>query len=190
MRSEADPLDLRLASRLAELRTGRGWSLDELARRADVSRSTLSRLERAEISPTATLLGRLCRAYGRTMSQLLAEVEEGDGGGLVRAAEQAVWTDPDSGFVRRSVSPPLSGLRAELVEGTLPPGAAIDYDGPSVPGLEQHLWLLSGRLGLTLQDGTHHLAPGDCLRFRLWGRSAFHCPGPDPARYVLALVLP
>ncbi|MEV7182183.1 XRE family transcriptional regulator [Kitasatospora sp. NPDC093679] len=188
MRSD-DPLDLRLAARLAELRTAHGWSLDDLALRADVSRSTLSRLERAEISPTAALLGRLCRAYGRTMSQLLAEVEE-NGSGLVRAAEQPVWTDPASGFVRRSVSPPLAGLRGELVEGTLPAGASVDYDGPSVPGLEQHLWLLSGRLDLTVQERTHHLAAGDCLRFRLWGRTAFHSPGPDPARYVLALVLP
>ncbi|GJF31569.1 DNA-binding protein [Kitasatospora sp. NE20-6] len=185
----SDPTDLRLAARLAELRTGQGWSLDELALRADVSRSTLSRLERAEISPTAALLGRLCRAYGRTMSQLLAEVEEGLGG-PVRAGEQPVWTDPDSGFVRRSVSPPLAGMRGELVEGVLPPGARISYDGPSVAGLEQHLWLLSGRLELTVQDTTHRLDAGDCLRFRLWGRSAFHCPGPEPARYALALILP
>ncbi|GAA4991937.1 XRE family transcriptional regulator [Kitasatospora paranensis] len=189
MGPDIDPLDLRLASRLAELRTGSGWSLEELARRADISRSTLSRLERAEISPTAALLGRLCRAYGRTMSQLLAEVEQ-DAAGLLRAHDQPVWTDPATGFVRRSVSPPQSGMRGELVEGILPADASIAYDGPSVPGLEQHLWLLAGRLELTVQEQLHRLAPGDCLRFRLWGRSAFRNPGPEPARYVLALVLP
>ncbi|MFB8167641.1 helix-turn-helix domain-containing protein, partial [Kitasatospora purpeofusca] len=56
--------DERLAERLAELRVERGWTLEELARRADVSRSTLSRVERAEVSPTAALLGRLCTVYG------------------------------------------------------------------------------------------------------------------------------
>ncbi|MFD9130786.1 cupin domain-containing protein [Kitasatospora sp. NPDC059571] len=100
------------------------------------------------------------------------------------------WTDPATGFLRRSVSPPQAGLRAELVEGTLPSGARIAYDGPSVPGLEHHLWLLSGQLELTVQEEVHRLAPGDTLRYRLWGRSAFHAPGPDPARYLLALVLP
>ncbi|MBO1418612.1 helix-turn-helix domain-containing protein, partial [Streptomyces sp. FH025] len=66
-------VDTRLAQRLAELRVERGWTLEELARQADVSRSTLSRVERAEVSPTAALLGRLCAVYGRTMSRLLAE---------------------------------------------------------------------------------------------------------------------
>lgn len=55
-----DDLDARLARRLAELRTSRGWSLDALAARSGVSRATLSRLENAEVSPTAALLGKLC----------------------------------------------------------------------------------------------------------------------------------
>ncbi|MFF1798770.1 helix-turn-helix domain-containing protein, partial [Kitasatospora sp. NPDC058263] len=76
--------DERLAIRLAELRVEHGWTLEELARRAEVSRSTLSRVERAEVSPTAALLGRLCAVYGRTMSRLLAEVESAPAG-LVRA---------------------------------------------------------------------------------------------------------
>jgi transcriptional regulator with XRE-family HTH domain len=54
----------QLAERLAALRLAAGWSLDELATRSGVSRATLSRLERAETSPTATLLSRLARAHG------------------------------------------------------------------------------------------------------------------------------
>ncbi|RAJ42241.1 XRE family transcriptional regulator [Kitasatospora sp. SolWspMP-SS2h] len=181
--------DHRLAARLAALRADRGWSLDELARRSGVSRSTLSRLERAELSPTAAQLGRLCAAYGRTVSRLLAEVEA-EPPGLLRAADQPRWHDPATGFVRRSVSPPHPGLRAELVEGTLPPGAVISYDAPPVPGLEQHLWVLDGELHLELDGTVHHLAAGDCLRYRLHGTSGFHCPGPHLVRYLIALVLP
>ncbi|WP_354641374.1 helix-turn-helix domain-containing protein [Kitasatospora camelliae] len=184
-----EPSDARLAARLAELRAERGWSLEELARLSGVSRSTLSRLERAEISPTAAQLGRLCTAYGRTMSRLLAEVEA-EPPQLVRAAGQTVWTDPASGFVRRSVSPPHAGLRAELIEGTIPVGGAIDYDAPPVPGLEQHLWVLDGSLEITVQGEPHLLHSGDCLRFRLWGPSRFQCPGPEAVRYALAIVLP
>ena len=124
-----DPVDARLGARLAELRAAHGWSLGELAERSGVSRSTLSRAERAEISPTASLLNRLCHVYGRTMSQLLSEVEA-EHTPLVRAAEQAVWHDRASGFVRRSVSPPHAGLRGELVEGRLAAGADISYDRP------------------------------------------------------------
>jgi transcriptional regulator with XRE-family HTH domain len=186
---EPSPEDLRLAARLAALRAEHGWSLDDLAGRSGVSRSTLSRLERAEISPTAAQLGRLCSAYGRTMSRLLAEVEA-EPPQLLRAADQPLWRDPASGFVRRSVSPPHAGLRGELIEGTLHPGAAIDYDAPPVPGLEQHLWVLDGTLELTVRGEAHQLATGDCLRFRLWGPSRFRCPGPRPVRYALAVVLP
>ncbi len=89
-----------------------------MAERSGVSRSTLSRAERAETSPTASLLNRLCAVYGRTMSQLLSEVEA-EPAPVVRAADQPVWQDRASGFVRRSVSPPHAGLRGELVEGRL-----------------------------------------------------------------------
>ncbi|MEU6354927.1 XRE family transcriptional regulator [Streptomyces sp. NPDC047072] len=184
-----DPVDVRLGARLAELRAERAWSLGELAERSGVSKSTLSRAERAEISPTASLLNRLCAVYGRTMSQLLSEVEA-EPAVLVRSAEQVVWEDRASGFVRRSVSPPHSGLRGELVEGRLAAGADIAYDRPPVPGLEQHIWVLDGALAVTARDEEHHLDAGDCLRLRVWGPTRFRCAGPDEVRYVLAVVLP
>ncbi|TDC78878.1 helix-turn-helix domain-containing protein [Streptomyces hainanensis] len=186
---DSTDIDRRLAARLAALRRARDWSLDELAARSGVSRSTLSRLERAEISATAAQLGRLGAAHGLTMSRLLAEVEH-EPPELLRADRQPRWTDPATGFARRSVSPPQPGLRAELVEGTLPAGATLGYDAPPVAGLEHHLWVLAGELAITVSDAEHALGPGDCLRYRLRGASRFHCPGPGPARYVLAVVLP
>ena len=182
-------MDARLAARLAQLRVQRRWSLDELAGRTGISRSTLSRLERAEISPTASLLGRLCTAYQRTMSRLLAEVET-EPPHLLPAAEQPVWRDDQSGFLRRSVSPPQAGLRGEVVEATLAPGADIAYDAPPVPGVEQHIWVLDGALEITVDTHTYRLAAGDCLRFRLWGATRFRCAGAEPVHYALLVVLP
>ncbi|MBC7273741.1 MAG: helix-turn-helix transcriptional regulator [Streptomyces sp.] len=184
-----DPVDARLGAHLAELRAERGWSLGELAERSGVSRSTLSRAERAETSPTASLLNRLCAVYGRTMSQLLSEVET-EPALLLRAADQPRWQDRASGFVRRSVSPPHPGLRGELVEGRLTAGADIAYDWPPVPGLEQHIWVLDGELEVTAQDVTHRLETGDCLRLRVWGPTRFRCAGPADTRYALVVVLP
>ncbi|MFI5960600.1 helix-turn-helix domain-containing protein [Streptomyces asoensis] len=184
-----DPVDVRIAGRLAQLRAERGWSLGELAERSGVSRSTLSRAERAEISPTASLLNRLCHVYGRTMSRLLGEVEA-QAAPVVRAGEQSVWEDRASGFVRRSVSPPHPALRGELVEGRLAAGADLSYDRPPVAGLEQHLWVLEGALEVTADGVAHHLDAGDCLRLRVWGPTRFRCAGDDEVRYVLAVVLP
>ncbi len=189
METAETELDTRLAARLARLRAERGWSLDVLAERSGISRTTLSRLERGETSPTASLLGRLCTAYGRTMSRLIAEAEA-EAPQLLRAAEQPMWTDPETGFRRRGVSPPAAGLDAELVEAMLPAGAVISYDAPGVVGLEQHIWLLGGTLLLTLDATEHRLRQGDCLRFRLFGPSRFEAPGPDPAHYALVVCRP
>ncbi|MDQ1014712.1 helix-turn-helix domain-containing protein [Streptomyces afghaniensis] len=187
--TDPDPVDTRLGARLAELRTEHGYSLGELADRSGVSRSTLSRAERAEISPTASLLNRLCAVYGRTMSQLLSEVEA-EPAPVLRAADQPVWQDQASGFVRRSVSPPHPALRGELVEARLSPGADIAYDRPPVTGLEQHIWVLEGALDVTVQDTAHHLGSGDCLRMRVWGPTRFRCAAPEGVRYLLAVVRP
>jgi transcriptional regulator with XRE-family HTH domain len=184
-----DPIDARLASRLAALRQEQSWSLDELATRSGISRATLSRMERGETSPTAALLGRLCSTYGRPMSRLLAEIEA-DPPQLLQRAEQKLWIDPETGFRRLGVSPPAHGYAAELIEGELPPGASIAYQSPPISGLEHHLVMLAGRLELTIDGTAYRLEPGDCLRYRLLGASAFRAPGPDSARYLLAISRP
>ena len=48
-----------------------------------VSRASLSRLENAEVSPTASVLGRLCAAYGLTMSRLMR--------GMSKASSEPPW---------------------------------------------------------------------------------------------------
>ncbi|MEJ2857887.1 MULTISPECIES: helix-turn-helix domain-containing protein [unclassified Saccharothrix] len=184
-----NPLDLRLAARLAELRTEHGWSLEDLARRSGVSRSTLSRLERAEISPTTALLSKLCATYQLTMSRLLAEVEPAPSP-VVPADRQPVWRDDETGITRRSVSPPSAGLRGEVLEVTLRPGADIAYEGSPVPGLEHHAWIQEGAVEVTVDGAVHEARAGDCLRFRLWSNSRWRSLGPGPARYVLVVVLP
>lgn len=182
-----DDLTPRLADRLKRLRQEAGWSLDALAQRSGVSRATLSRLENAEVSPSAEVLGRLCAAYRLPMSRLIQMVEQ-DFAALVPAAAQTVWHDPATGYARRSVSPPAEALRGEVIEGVLPAGARIAYDMPPVEGLEHHLVMQSGTLTLTVDGTAHALGPGDCLRYRLHGPTIFEADPHAPARYLLFLV--
>jgi len=183
-----DPdLDQRLAGRLKALRLARGWSLDELAGRAGVSRATLSRLENAEVSPTANVLGKLCGAYGLTMSRLMRMVED-DFAPLVPAAAQALWVDDSTGFTRRSVSPPSQKLAGEVLACELASDAHIRYDQAPRAGMEHHLVMLEGELSLTVDGQAYTLAPGDCLRYQLQGASAFDTPPHCGARYLLFIV--
>lgn len=187
--SEEGQFERQLADRLAALRTQAGWSLDELATQSGVSRATLSRLERAETSPTATLLSRLARAYGLPLSRLLAEAEALPVR-LLRAADQPRWHDQQSGFERLMRCPPLAGFATEVIEARLAAGAELVYDEPTVARLEHHLCLLEGALRLTLQGQVYELGAGDSISFRCLGRSAFANPGTGPARYLLAMTVP
>lgn len=177
----------RLAARLKQLRVERGWSLDQLASASQVSRATLSRLENGEVSPTTLVLGKLCAAYGLAMSRLLRMVED-DFPPLLRRAQQSVWTDPDSGFIRRGVSPPSRALAGEALECELGAGVTITYAASPRPGMEHHLLLQEGQLNVTVDGRSHDLRPGDCLRYQLQGASAFITPPDSGARYFLFLV--
>jgi transcriptional regulator with XRE-family HTH domain len=175
-----------LAGRLVVLRRGKGLSLDQVALQTDISRATLSRIERAETSPTASVLGRLCAAYGLTMSQLLLGIEE-DRPRLLPRADASRWLDPQTGFQRVSVSPPAKGYGIEMLLGELPSKAEIRYATPPVMGLEQHILLFTGELHLQFGEESFVLRPDDCLRVKLFGASRFFNPGPIPARYLIAL---
>src|SRR5450631_3292197 len=107
MISESDS-EAFLAKRLRGERETRGWTLVDLAGRSGVSRAMISKIERGEASPTAVLLGRLSAAFGLTMSQLFAPPTPQDTpyeARLARAPQQPVWQDPETGFVRRSLTP-------------------------------------------------------------------------------------
>lgn len=185
--SEQDDIDKRLAQRLRAMRAERGWSLDELAKRSAVSRATLSRLENAEVSPTASVLGKLCAAYGLTLSRLMHMVE-GAFAPVVRADRQPLWSDPEVGFRRRSVSPPAQTLAGEALQCEIDAGTRITYDAPPRPGLEHHLLMVEGQLTVSADGRTHEIGPGDCLRYQLFGPSAFATPEHVGARYILFVV--
>ena len=178
-------LDMDIAERLKTLRQEKGWSLDELAERTGISRASLSRIEKAEVSATAQVLGKLCTAHNMPLSRLLHMVEEGFDAKL-EPQEQPVWQDEALGFTRRSVSPPAAQLAGEVIESTLKPGADISYSDTPRPGLEHHLVMLEGALEITVAGETFALATGDCFRYQLHGASRF--VSLEGARYLLFLV--
>src|SRR5947199_3973798 len=100
MSTIVDSIDSTIAARVRGERAARRWSLDDLAERASVSKAMISKIERAEASPTAALLGRLSAAFRLTLSALLAE-DEVPRRGPIRAADQAIWRDPAPGYLRR-----------------------------------------------------------------------------------------
>src|SRR5512141_1427565 len=97
-----DEQSSRLAQRIRLEREGRGWSLADLAERSGVSKATISKIERAEVSPTAVVLVKLASAFELTLAGLMLRAEA-QPERVSRAGEQPVWRDPDTGYLRRQV---------------------------------------------------------------------------------------
>jgi transcriptional regulator with XRE-family HTH domain len=180
-----DDLTHALAATLAAEREARDLSVSALAERSGVSRAMIGKIERGEAQPTAALLGRLSAALELTLSELLARAEDAPSR-LARHADQPTWTDPETGFVRRTVSPPAGGP-LQLVEVELPPGARVAYPADAYTFVHEQLWVLAGRLQFTEGDATHDLGPGDAFALGEPAACVFHNPGARPARYLVAL---
>ncbi|MEC9433981.1 MAG: XRE family transcriptional regulator [Pseudomonadota bacterium] len=183
-----DDLDLRIGARLRAEREARGWSLSDLAGRAGVSRAMIHKVERGESSPTAKLLGKLSGAFGLTMSALLARAEAA-GGRVARRADQPLWIDPETGYARRQVSPP-SDLPLEVVDVTLPPGAAAPMPASAFGFIRQMIWVLDGELVFDEGPTRHRLGPGDCLLLGPPADCAFRNESEAPCRYAVLVLRP
>jgi transcriptional regulator with XRE-family HTH domain len=180
-----DELTRSLAERLKRERLARDWAIAELAERSGVSAAMISKVERGEANATAVLLGRLSAAYGLTLSTLLAGVDQG-AGRLARRADQPEWRDPETGYLRRSVSPRPGGP-LEIIEVELPPGAKVAYPASAYVFLHHQVWLLEGELALREGGAEHRLAAGDCLEFGPPAEVMYANPGEAPCRYVVVI---
>lgn len=159
--SSNDDLDIRIGARIRTERESRGWSLSELAEKASVSRAMIHKVERGDSSPTANLLGKLSGAFGLSMSTLMARAEVKQGR-LLRKADQPVWIDPETGYVRRHVSP-RSDLPLDLVQVSMPPGKEVPMPASAYVFLRQLIWVLKGELVFVEGQARHEMKEGDCV---------------------------
>ncbi|MBD9527594.1 helix-turn-helix transcriptional regulator [Paracoccus sp. PAR01] len=159
---QQDDMDYRIGARIRAEREVRGWSLTDLAARASVSRAMIHKVERGDSSPTANLLGKLSGAFGLSMSTLLARAEAA-GGSLLRKDDQPIWTDPETGYLRRQVSP-RSDLPVELVQISLPAGQEVPMPASAYTFIRQLIWVLKGDLVFVEGPLRHELHQGDCLQ--------------------------
>ncbi len=176
-----------LAKRIALLRQDAGLTLEQLAEQSGVSRAMISKIERCEASPTATLLAKLANAFGVSLSSLFGEAGDMPAVPFSPRAAQAEWRDPATGYVRRHVSPRGLGTAMEIVEVSLPAGERVMFDNCAPLPLAQFVWLLEGTLSMTVAGATTALSAGDCLHMRLDQPIAFHNPGAAPARYAVVI---
>jgi transcriptional regulator with XRE-family HTH domain len=183
----APDINSRIARRVRQLRTQLGMTLDELAAKCDVSRSMLSLVERGESSPTAVVLEKIATGLGIALAGLFDDASA-TASPLSRRADRTTWRDPQSGYLRRNISPANYPAPAQIVEVILPAGARVAYEsGAREVGLHQQLWIQEGAIEVTVGNVTYRLTKDDCLAMQLDEPITFRNRTRKAARYIVVL---
>ncbi len=180
-------INARIASSVRTLRTELGLTLDALAAQCDVSRSMISLVERGESSPTAVVLEKIASGLGVPLATLFDNASA-PANPVSRTADRTPWRDPQSGYVRRNISPTNFASPIQIVEVVLPAGASVAYEtGARDVTIHQQIWVQEGRIELTLGSVTYQLAEDDCLAMQLNAPTTFRNPTHHPARYLVII---
>ena len=201
-----DDTATRIGERLASLRAGRGLGVAELARRAGVSPSLVSQIERGQSRPSVTTLVALADGVGAPIDALFREgpapagaasgaqpapdpepaPRPGDRRFVVRRGERAAIEI--EGGVRWERLTPTTLEGADVIEIVYAPGAqshAQSYRHPE--GIEMVL-VLSGTLVVEVDGEPHELHEGDSMQFPSSAEHRYVNPTDEEARGVGARV--
>ncbi len=156
-----EPVDTRVRRRLRELRSDKGLTLQQVAERANIDISTLSRLEAGKRRLALDHLPALAAALGVSADELLGSEPPQDP--RVRGRPRTfdgltMWPLTNRG--------PAGGLQAYKIHVS---AKRVTPPDP-LPVHEGHDWLyvLDGRLRLLLGEEDLTIEPGEAVEFTTW----------------------
>ncbi len=155
-----------LAERLSSYRKLNGLSLEQVATRAGITKSYLSKLERGLSSPTIGTLLSLARALGRSAEQLIGESEQNDDIVLVRAKDRVPFTRSNEreGYVYEAIA--ANRTRKAMAPFMMTPPAMVEEKTElSSHAGEELIFLVSGVMEVVFEERVVRLEAGDSLYF-------------------------
>ncbi len=159
----ADPS--RLGEALKRRRQEKHLTLEQLSTKSGVSRAAISKIERGDSGASTPVLGKLAEALDLSISQLVGGKRSEPVLHIPRS-QQPSFTEQESGFERRSLSPMYFGRGIDFVLNRLPPKAKTGPFPSHREGVEEHLYVTKGRLKVTLDGAEYTLETGDFLFYR------------------------
>jgi transcriptional regulator with XRE-family HTH domain len=184
----AGDINARIAGRVRALRADLGMTLDALAAKCRVSRSMLSLVERGESSPTAVVLDKIANGLGVPLATLFDDASASPNP-VSRPEDRTPWRDPQSGYVRRNISPANYPSPIQIVEVMLPAGARVAYENAARDtGIHQQVWVREGSIEATVGRKTYRLDEDDCLAMQLNEPTAYRNRTRKAARYIVIVV--
>src|SRR5580658_5768955 len=131
------------AERLKNLRQSAGLSMQALADEAGVSKSMICKIESDEVQPTIDIAGKISKALGKTLSEMLHATQTTQVVHLTKD-EQAIWEDAHQ-IKRRNISPVFEGLTIEWLHVEIPPHKSITKSTQGTgQSLEKYIMVIKG----------------------------------------------
>lgn len=153
-----------VAVNLQNWRQRRGISVSALARAANVSKSTVSELERHNGNPSLDTLWALANALDIPLGFLFSDDDGGPGIRVVRQDDASVVRLEQPGYVARLMAGwDVSGA-IELYVLEIAQGTRRDSDSHGF-GVVEHAIAMEGRVDIGLADESAQLGPGDLITF-------------------------
>lgn len=160
-----------------------GLSMGELARRAEVSKSTLSSLETGGGNPSVETLWALANALGVPFSRLVdpprAAVE------VIRAGEGPVMHSEMASYSATLLSSSPPRVRRDVYRILAQPGEAKTSTA-HLPGVVEHVVLCSGRARAGPIEEPAELGPGDYVCYPGDIPHVFEALEPDTAAVMVS----
>lgn len=178
----------RVGATLQALRQAQGLSLDELSRRAGVSKSMLSQIERNQANPTVAVVWRLANALRVELSELLGGERPAAPPIEVVAAHATPGLSSPDGLCRLRILGPIElAGQFEWYELTVQPGGALESEAHE-PGSREHLSVLSGELEVSAGGSRQQVKAGETARYAVDGAHAIRNIGKKAATAMLAVL--
>ncbi|MBV8502275.1 MAG: helix-turn-helix transcriptional regulator [Paucibacter sp.] len=178
----------QVGATLQSLRQAQGLSLDELSRRAGVSKSMLSQIERNQANPTVAVVWRLANALRVDMAELLGgEKTAAPTIQTVPAHATPLLATPDGLCSLRILGPIELAGQFEWYELSMQPGGALE-SAAHEPGSREHLSVLSGHVEVTASGTSRQLQSGETARYAVDGPHAIRNTGKTVATALLVVL--
>jgi len=176
-----------IGDNIRALRTGLEVSLTELARRASLDKSTLSKIERGNVSSPVSTLIRIAEAMGVPLVAFFDEHVEEPDYALTRKGEARIIAGSGTrfGYSYEALALGLQHKKAEPFLLTIQPG---DPEGHFQHAGEEFIYMISGRMEFSVGDEKLILRAGDALYFNATTRHATRLLGTKPAKFVCVFI--
>jgi transcriptional regulator with XRE-family HTH domain len=177
-----------IAHNVKAARNRAGLSLDELSRRAQVSKGALVGLEKAQGNPNLATLVRLADTLGVSVSALMEGAVE-DRVRVVDAASIApLWTGDHGGEARLMLTT-AGPAPVEIWRWRLEPGEEY-ASHPHQAGVQETVSVVSGRMILEVDGTEHALATGQTATFGGDVPHGYRGAGAGPCSLMMTVHLP